>query len=327
MKYLVAILLIGINGEAVDSSGPWHSEQAVLAHLENRTVALGGDEEWIQLIRLCLAQSWWMAARSVVAHVHTQEAAAPSEGVLRALRQEVITFVTRMKHRASEFVTFSDRTFQGQSYGFDEVPCALQWAQNSTFVFLNAKYAVRWSAPAAVEVADVSVNVTRCCFELEGFGHHSNVRKRYSLNLVLYGEIVPNQSSWVTGSVGRITATLQKASRQNWQRLTKMKGKSRHQIGPWLDMNERWGKDAPEENFSAEPEKANTRARANKSLLERYFGAVRKSMKQFWKKCMKRIRGLRQLPPMLLFCGVVLIVVLLIQITRFLRASFPSHRR
>ena len=41
-----------------------------------------------------------------------------------------------------------------------EVPCALQWAQNSTTIFLGVKYASRWSAPGAIEVADVGVNIT-----------------------------------------------------------------------------------------------------------------------------------------------------------------------
>jgi len=40
------------------------------------------------------------------------------------------------------------------------VPCALQWAQNSTTIFLGVKYASRWSAPGAIEVADVGVNIT-----------------------------------------------------------------------------------------------------------------------------------------------------------------------
>jgi hypothetical protein len=54
-----------------------------------------------------------------------------------------------------------------------EVPCALQWAQNSTTIFLGVKYASRWSAPGAIEVADVGVNIT----EAGLLGEHGGAKK------------------------------------------------------------------------------------------------------------------------------------------------------
>ena len=48
----------------------------------------------------------------------------------------------------------------GSVAGILQVPCALQWAQNSTTVFLGVKYASRWSAPGAIEVADVGVKIS-----------------------------------------------------------------------------------------------------------------------------------------------------------------------
>merc|ERR1719384_1140189 len=123
-----------------------------------------------------------------------------------------------MKQSADEFAAFADTTYRGQTQGLSEVPCALQWAQNSTTVFLAVKYAARWSAPGAIEVVDVSANITDGRFDLEGFGHHSGIRKRYFVDLSLYANVTPSESSWSSSSVGRLTAMLQKGKpNEKWK--------------------------------------------------------------------------------------------------------------
>merc|ERR1712194_981801 len=112
-------------------------------------------------------------ARAVVQRAHKHSA----EGASKRLKDKVTELSRVVKQDADKFAAFSDSLFRGQTQGLSDVHCALQWAQNSTTVFLGVKFAQRWSAPGAIEVVDVRVNITDCCFELEGFGHHSNIRK------------------------------------------------------------------------------------------------------------------------------------------------------
>lgn len=187
------------------------------------------------LLRFCVSNSWWAAAREIVARGHRK-------GSIRALGDEVMTLLAGVKHRAEEFAIFSDVAYRNQTKGLNEVHCALQWAQNSTAVFIGVKYAVRWSAPGAIEVSDIQVNISSCCFQLFGQGHHSSIRKRYIVDLGLYGDVVPEHSSWSASSVGRLTAMLEKVTPGKWPRLMKDKGKTRNQVTSWLDMDEHWQK-------------------------------------------------------------------------------------
>lgn len=182
----------------------------------------------------------------------------------------------------------------------------MQWAQNSSAVFLAVKYATRWSAPGAIEVVDIKVNISSCCFELEGFGHHSNIRKRYVADLPLYADLLPNLSTWSAASVGRLTATLQKAQDSKWPRLTKGKGKdaSKHQIGKWLDMQERWDeslKDLPSEkkdkksksadkdsNKTATPNKK--RERIKTGGLTKFWRLLRGTVRNIYKEQVREVK-------------------------------------
>lgn len=211
----------------------WASESDVLAQLSSLK-----EDASVELLRLCVRQSWWRAVRELISRGHANGAGA-------SLHQEVKTLLTEVKRSADEFGAFAEETYRDQTQGLDEVHSAVQWSQNSTTIFIGVKYAARWSAPGAIEVVDIKVNITNSTFELEGFGHHSSIRKRYVVNLTLYEAIVPERSSWSAASVGRLTATLQKAKVVpvvKWPRLLQSKDKHayRGQIGTWLDMQEKW---------------------------------------------------------------------------------------
>eukprot|EP00930_Biecheleria_cincta_P062051 TRINITY_DN47565_c0_g1_i1.p1 TRINITY_DN47565_c0_g1~~TRINITY_DN47565_c0_g1_i1.p1 ORF type:complete len:411 (-),score=68.27 TRINITY_DN47565_c0_g1_i1:19-1251(-) len=228
---IVSQVLMHSAGEGMSMS----SEEELLRSLQGRGVDADAQEE-LQLLRTCVAKSWWTAAKAIVARTHKRSVAHELESV----RAEITTLTSNMKQQADEFAAFSAATFRGQTQGLDEVHCAMQWAQNDTHIFLGVKYATRWSAPGAIEIVDLSVKITPSAFELEGFGHHSSIRKRYTVELPLFADADPERSSWSAASVGRMTATICKAKAERWPRLTKSKGKSKHQITSWLDMEERW---------------------------------------------------------------------------------------
>jgi hypothetical protein len=207
------------------------------------------------------------------------------------MKDEVEGLLAELKHSADDFATYADSTYRGQTQGLDEVHCALQWAQNSTTLFLGVKYAARWSAPGAIEVSDVRVNISTCCFELEGFGHHSNIRKRYTVKLDVFADLLPAQSSWLAASVGRLTATLQKAQAAKWPRLTKMKAKTKHQVGTWLDMKEKWDNELSKRFDPQKEDKKTPRtspaATASKAKSKTAKASLQKGLQRRWKKVQK----------------------------------------
>ena len=227
------------------------SEGALLQGLEDPSVEQAILSDSLQWMRKCIASSWWKAAKAIVSRTHAQKAAQGES--LAALSAEVRALIKDVKQQADQFAQYADQTFRGHTQGLDDVPCALQWAQNSTTVFLGVKYASRWSAPGAIEITDLSVNTTDSGFALEGFGHHSNIRKRYFVDLVLFDDVVPSRSTWSAASVGRATATIHKVRAGKWGRLTKAKDKSKHQITSWLDMEERWSEELKNQRSETKP--------------------------------------------------------------------------
>lgn len=222
----------------MSENGSYHlgSESELLARL--KTPMAGADV--LPLLRLSISRSWWGAARELVAQEHARTGDVSHAPGMQAVQTEVTNLLAEVKHSADALAAFAEETYRSQTKGLTTVHCAVQWAQNSTDVFLGVKYAARWSAPGAIEIADLKVNITAPHFALEGFGHHSGIRKRYLVSLPLYKSLVPKLSHWSAASVGRMTATLRKASVAKWPRLTEHKGKGEHPITSWLDMEEKW---------------------------------------------------------------------------------------
>lgn len=294
------------------------SEKDLLQSLQGRDVERDAQEE-LQLLRTCVARSWWTAAKAIVARTHKR---SDVHGVqeLESVQVEVKKLTGELKQQADEFATFAAATFRGQTRGLDEVRCAMQWAQNDTHVFIGVKYATRWSAPGAIEIVDLNVKIGPSAFELEGFGHHSSIRKRYMVDLPLFADVHPEQSSWSAASVGRMTATICKAKAERWSRLTKAKGKSKHQITSWLDMEERWAvkqdsgkksnekKSGKKQDDSKEPKKQSSQSSkspssppTSKDKNQRVHLPWRRKLLRWWKFVNPQLR--KALPYLLLIAG------------------------
>lgn len=324
LPLLILVLERAVDAGTSSAVAAWATEQELLAHLtaggDLGVVPNRADEHELQqeeektetaeqlpLLRICIARSWWAAARELVSRAHLQNAArgnskGGSSDSVTSISKEVRALLAGVKQNADSLGAFADETYRGQTRGLDEVPCALQWAQNSSSVFLGVKYAARWSAPGAIEVVDVVTNISETSFILEGFGHHSSIRKRYVVNLTLYADVVPTHSSWSAASVGRLTATLQKARVAKWPRLTRSKSRSRHQLTSWMDMEERWAAElarttnvAKESAKKAKPSPtpappAPRKSTANTSAFNQALTSWRKLSLRQWKRLRKTAR-------------------------------------
>jgi hypothetical protein len=117
---------------------------------------------------------------------------------------------------------------------------AFQWAQNSSAVFLQIKYAARFNAPGSLDLKPVNVTFTDTQFILDGMGSHSGVTKQYTLDITLMDYIDTARSSWQAASVGKMTVTIAKLhAGKVWPRLLMDKSKKIQNMGLWSAIQEK----------------------------------------------------------------------------------------
>ncbi|KAF4676026.1 hypothetical protein FOL47_006826 [Perkinsus chesapeaki] len=215
-----------------------------------------------------------------------EEAVNASDWTLASelLRQEVIAgrgsevdlrirqLSANLHHQADHLVRLLDRDYAMGHYA--TVTPAIQWAQNSTHVFMNIKFSHRWNSPGALRVRDPQLSVSPCCFNFSATGELSGVVKRYILSFELAHDVVPyledDQTQkrmsasalllvltsdlplrilaprgwWTQSSVGRMTVTLKKNAPKKWRQLVagghNDKQPAVGYVGRWLDLEERY---------------------------------------------------------------------------------------
>ncbi|KAF4652932.1 hypothetical protein FOL46_009441, partial [Perkinsus olseni] len=181
---------------------------------------------------------------------------------------------SNLHHQADNLVRLLDRDYAMGHHA--KVTPAIQWAQNSTHVFINIKYSHRWNSPGALHVTDPSLAVSSCCFNFSATGEHSGVVKQYMLSFELAHDVVPcredDQSWWTQSSVGRMTVTLEKAEGNlKWRRLVAdpKRQPSLGHVGRWLDLEERYAQEMsalPYQNDTDRPKPASSTPAPSRQL-------------------------------------------------------------
>lgn len=174
---------------------------------------------------IAISRGWWDVSEKIIMLAHKQK--QDIDGSVRAAVQKV-------KQRSDELL----RLLNVDAHEMQVFSPAFQWAQSADSIFLNIKFAFRWSAPGALSVTDEVVRVENNTFYFSGIGEHSQVRKKYELNLPLFSEIIANATEWSFGSVGKLTVTMKKNAVSNWLRLTESTGRISNS-GIWWDMQEK----------------------------------------------------------------------------------------
>lgn len=179
-----------------------------------------------------IKRGWWNAARALVTASHTQ-----ADGKCRASIETVVRrHVGDMKIQADALL-LALAPAAADKVGV--VRCSFQWAQNSSAVFLSVKFSHRWSSPGALKIYDEKASVTDCCFNFSASGEHSQLRKRYTLDIAFHKEVDPAAYSWQHASAGRLTVEIKKKVPAHWPRLTAGKEKPGN-MALWESMHSRW---------------------------------------------------------------------------------------
>lgn len=178
------------------------------------------------VIEKVVFKHWWHLAQDMVARSHKQKA-----DLSVAVRKAVRT----LKDDADELVrTLNPKYGQAQS-----VAPAFQWAQNDTCIFLTVKFTVRWNAPGALGVSESAVHMETNKFNFTGLGKHSNNKYKYQLAFKMFDNISPVDSTWDSGSVGKLSVTLRKKWARKWPRLLQDKKTKIGNMHVWMETQDR----------------------------------------------------------------------------------------
>lgn len=230
------LLLLGLCScplATIASLGAVHSEEAALEFIANPSLDIPSEvvsEDVAQLVH----RGWHDAVQALVARSQKT-----SDEVAQKVAALVRHAVYAERKALDDLVRALDRNY-GKAV---DVSPAMQWAQNSTHVFIAVKFAQRWNAPGALEVENTTVDFTGCCFNFTAFGEHSFIRRRYHLSFEFFKKITPSASSWFLAAAGRVTVVIAKASIANWPRLFSSAEAQPKNLGTWLDMKAKWQSD------------------------------------------------------------------------------------
>eukprot|EP00397_Hematodinium_sp_SG-2012_P006928 GEMP01006965.1.p1 GENE.GEMP01006965.1~~GEMP01006965.1.p1 ORF type:complete len:709 (+),score=135.23 GEMP01006965.1:264-2390(+) len=169
---------------------------------------------------------WFELAHELITKSHEQGADL-SFAVRKATR--------KLKNQADELIRALN-----PNYGVAQiVNPSFRWAQNDTSVFFNVKFSTRWNAPGALEVNDANVDFQKGSLNFTGFGEHSNLKYKYELALNIFDYIVPEECTWSTASVGRLSIILRKKWARKWPRLLADRKQKISNMFSWMDFQEK----------------------------------------------------------------------------------------
>lgn len=261
-------LLLSLSAFALASEATLNtveSEEAALELIARPAVdvvSLAVQEDVEQLVH----RGWHDAVRALVARGQTT-----SNEVAQKVAAQVRRAVYAERNRLDDLVRALDKNYHKAV----DVSPAMQWAQNTTHVFIAMKFAQRWNAPGALEVENETVTFTGCCFNFTAFGEHSFIRRKYHLSFELFRPTTPAASSWFLASAGRVTVIIAKASAANWPRLMLTAEAQPKNLGIWRDMRDKWAADL--EKLPVEEKPA---SKKNEAAAEKKSGSKKQKKKK-----------------------------------------------
>jgi hypothetical protein len=110
---------------------------------------------------------------------------------------------------------------------------AFQWAQSATDLFINVKMAHKIDAPACIDILDSSTKIQDTKIAISA----QCKDKKFAMEIELFGEIDPTNSSFSFTSVGRGVFFLRKGVKAKWARL-EYDGKRKQRL--WHEKQEQY---------------------------------------------------------------------------------------
>ena len=212
MGMVVVLVALAVGTRAVraqDAATPpnWTTEQEAVAHWtavaqaspDEARAACAAATSSAELMR----RGWWDAAEAVM-----RACLAEDDG---RLAQTVKTGAEAAKRRIDAVMSQLAAAAQRRAQQFSLEP-AFQWAQSAEAVFVNVKFAHKLDAPACIDLTDLKTGFDDAKISVAALCKG----KSFAMELLLFSDIVPANSSFSFTSVGRPPHFLVKRERAKW---------------------------------------------------------------------------------------------------------------
>lgn len=194
-------------------------------------------------VLLALKRGWFEAAKRSLSMMRSQ-------GESVASLTEVRAAATSIRDQAAEVINLM-RT--GANAEETVVNTAFQWAQRPDFLYLNVKFSSRIDGPVTcLNVDNERIEYGNNTLFFEGTGRQKP--KLFRLNLTFFGAIDAERSSWSFASVGRISFTIAKVTKESWPRLLEGKAKPKN-MHAWYDRQQMLDAEVKKEREAAKAAK------------------------------------------------------------------------
>ncbi|XP_026191601.1 uncharacterized protein LOC34621639 [Cyclospora cayetanensis] len=166
-------------------------EAAAVAQLKAQQEAQQKPQQ-LQLqrdVEFALHKGWWKLAQEIILESH-------------AVGVDVGSSVRRVVMEIRNHLLEVERLLSKQHDAIAVMSPAFQWAESPLDIFLNIKFAYRWSSPGALSLEESSFSSDAQSFTFSGLAQHSGVKRQYRLELSLFKQIVPeakiaNMNVWL----------------------------------------------------------------------------------------------------------------------------------
>eukprot|EP00164_Ancoracysta_twista_P001689 GFYU01002213.1.p1 GENE.GFYU01002213.1~~GFYU01002213.1.p1 ORF type:complete len:361 (+),score=142.44 GFYU01002213.1:72-1154(+) len=211
MRWLIPLFITAIvvcslawvsSGEVLETLQNHQEEDHALEYIQNLTNV--ESYSFNGCIAAALERGWWTVAKELIS-------VCKASGI--DVSAEVRRSVSGIRTNATQIL---DLAAKKEAVKINPV---FKWAQSNDTVFLEVKFGRRLSGPPAVlSVMDEKVTFGPEVFSFLAKGDAAT-EQWFELNVQLWENIIPEESTYVASSVGRMQFNLKKAAKEVWERL------------------------------------------------------------------------------------------------------------
>lgn len=115
------------------------------------------------------------------------------------------------------------------------------WAQSLTNVYIMIKFAHMHDSPGCLELKNQEIEILPNYIYFKGSCIQGEVPVKFNLNINLFNDIIREESTWNSSSVGRLQITLKKKNTPiYWKSINKEGTTLPNNVKVWSDMKEKF---------------------------------------------------------------------------------------
>eukprot|EP00944_MAST-04C_sp_MAST-4C-sp1_P000422 g422.t1 len=172
------------------------------------------QDYWSSFINEALNRGYYDLSKALIKHTKANnriEKDINNRKAMEAIKRQVVSTTGKIR-RELQTVANLVRTLAQPS---SKISPAFEWAESNEFIYLNVKFAHKLDTPATLGVKKQKLTFTETSLYFEAFAERTG--KQFILDLTLFGQILPEVTSFSMSSVGRCTITMRKRIAIPWE--------------------------------------------------------------------------------------------------------------